>query len=565
LAWLLDISTIDVGQGESSLIIARDTAPGGASRTMLIDGGESGYAATVHNFVAGRLALHGLAHVDVILTTHYDDDHSGGIIALLEADIFEAAAEIVGAAAARAALAAIAAGRVGQEVIAAAAAAAMAAALGAYDAPGGPMRANIADLAGADTHAVAIPLAKSNDQIARWAFRYGINRKAITLGAFNPIIVQGTTRCNSTAAAAAVLAGTLPVPTTLGPRSAGATAAAFTAMRTGIPANANFVTNGIYRNAALVDVGWTPNIPADYVNAVNAKAAFIGGGGAITVPTAAHGNRALGQAELTDEVLWDTLGGGGGALAPAGAPAAFVVAAGGWIWEVPAAQAPIPGGNDGNGLSIGLVVRFDNFYFYTGGDLPTTGEDALGVTVMAQTLPNPQGGMAFAAPASFSAFKCGHHGADSSTSTPFINALAAPVAIISVGGGVFNGVTHPGPAAVSRLHHNGNITNFYLTNCEDLRGYIPSSFGKNQIFPPLGAPTPPPVYPNYAPNKSRVAGDNGLANRIPGRPRGDIVIEVTQANATAGPGPARTFDITYFDDDDYGFGPLGATTVAQAF
>ena len=561
MPWVLDIATIDVGQGESSLIIARDTGGGGASRTMLIDGGLAGYAPTVHNFVELHLAVHGLQHVDVIVTTHYDLDHSGGVIALLEADIFEASAEIIGAAAARAAMAAIAAGRVAQQVIAAAGAAAIAAASGAYDAPGGPMRANIADLAGADTHGAVVPGGLTNNQAARWGFQFGANRIAITLGAFNPTIVLGNGRRNSVAADAAVLAGTLPVPTALGPRSDGATGAAFTAMGAGIPASSNIRTFGAYRNADLVNVGLTPNIPAAYVNAFNGIATF-NGGGAITVPTATHQSRSLGQAELTDEILWDTLGNGGGALAPAGSPAAFVVAASGWIWEVPAALAPIPGGFDGNGLSIGLVIRFDNFYFYTGGDLPTAGEDALAATVMAQPLPDPQGGVAFAAPASFAAFKCGHHGADSSTSTAFINALAAPVAIISVGGGIFNGVAHPGPATIGRLHANANIVNFYLTNCQFQTGYVPSSFGVNQVFPPLGAP---PGFPNYAPNKSRVAGDNSLGNLVPGRPRGDILIEVTQANATAGPGGGRTFDITYFDDDNYGFGPTGPLTVAQVF
>ncbi|MFI0846893.1 hypothetical protein [Mesorhizobium sp. IMUNJ 23232] len=564
MPWILEIATIDVGQGESSLIIARDTAAGGASRTMLIDGGEPGYAATVHNFVTARLAVHGLQRVDVIVTTHYDDDHSGGVIALLQADIFEASAEIIGAAAARAALAAIAAGRVGQQVIAAAGAAAIAATLGAYDAPGGPMRANIADLAGADTHALVLPIGRTNNQVVRWAFQTGINRVEVTPGAFNPILVQGAGRRNSVPAEAAVLAGTLPVPTALGPRSAGATAAAFVAMGAGIPVNANLVTNGIYRNAILVDVGRTPNIPADYVNAVNGTASFTAGAGAITVPTAVHAERFLGQADLANEVLWNTRGAGGPALAPAGAPAAFVVAASGWIWKVPAAAAPIPGGEDGNGLSIGLVIRFENFYFYTGGDLPTAGEDVLAVTVKAQPLPNPQGGPAFAAPLRFAAFKCGHHGANTSTSTAFIDGLAAWVAIISVGGGVFNGVAHPSPAAITRLHANLNITNFYMTNCLVETGYIPSSFGQNQIFPPAGAPVPPPVYPPYAPNKSRVAGDNSQPNLNAGRPRGDIMIEVTAANALAGPG-ARTFDITYFEDDNYGPGPVGAFTVHQPF
>jgi beta-lactamase superfamily II metal-dependent hydrolase len=563
MPWILEISTIDVGQGESALIIARDTAAGGASRTMLIDGGRALHAETVHDFVAAQLAVHGLARVDVIVTSHYDVDHSGGVIALLQSDIFEASAEIIGAAAARAALAAIAAGRVGQQqVIAAAAAAAIAAALGAYDVPGGLLRANVADLAGQDTH-VAIPLGQTNAQIARWAIAIGDHRIAITPGGMNPIIVRNGPRQTSVAVAAGLIAGTVPLPTGIGPRSIAGTVAAFNEMNAGIPATAAFQTHRIYRNAILVDPG-AAGVPAGYLNSVAGMATFIGGA-AITVPTAAHRRRSLGQGNLTNEIFWNTLGGGGAALAPAGSPAAFVVAANGWMWQVPPALAPIPGGAGNNGLSIGLVLRFGNFYFYTGGDLTTVGEDALATTVMAQPLPNPLGGAPFLPPPNFAAFKCGHHGSDRSTSMAFINTLQAPVAVISVGGGIFNGVAHPGPATVTRLHASG-VTNFYLTNCQFQTGHVPSSFGVNQIFPPAGAPVPPPVYPPYIPNKSRVAGDNSQPNLTPGRPRGDITIDVTQANAIAGPGGGRTFDITYFEDDDYfGWGPQGATTVHQPF
>ncbi|MEQ1955434.1 hypothetical protein [Mesorhizobium sp. CN2-181] len=561
MPWILNIATIDVGQGESALIIARDTGPGGASRTMLIDGGRALHASTVNNFVAGQLALHGVQEVNVIVTSHFDVDHSGGVVALLQADIFEASAEIVGAAAARAAIAAIAAGRVGQQVIVAAAAAGLAATLGAYDVPGGPQRANIADLAGQDTHGVAVPLGTTNAQAAALGIPYGDHRVAITLGAMNPVIVRNGPRQTNVASDAGVLAGTVPLGTALGPRAMGATGAAFTAMAPGIPATARFRTFQVFRNAILVDPG-AAGATAGYLNSVAGTATFTGGA-TITVPTAVHNRRSLSQPDLTDEVLWDTLG-GGAALAPAGSPAAFVVAANGWMWEVPPALAPIPGGAGNNGLSIGLVLRFGNFYFYTGGDLTTVGEDALAATVMAQALPNPQGGAPFPAPLNFAAFKAGHHGADGSTSTAFINALSAPVAVISVGGGIFNGVAHPGPAAIGRLHANGNIGNFYLTNCQFQTGHIPSSFGVNQIFPPPGGPIPPPAYPAYAPNKSRVAGDNGLPNLTPGRPRGDIVINVTQANANAGPG-GRTFDISYFDDDAYFGVTVGPTVVAQAF
>jgi beta-lactamase superfamily II metal-dependent hydrolase len=85
MAWELQIHTIDVGQGESSLIVARDTAAGGQHRTMLIDGGEAGFAETVHNYVAAQLGPLGIP-LDHILVSHYDGDHSGGVTALLQAD-----------------------------------------------------------------------------------------------------------------------------------------------------------------------------------------------------------------------------------------------------------------------------------------------------------------------------------------------------------------------------------------------------------------------------------------------------------------------------------------------
>ena len=56
MPWRLEISTIDVGQGDSSLIIADDG--NGQVRSMLIDGGLGGYAETVHELchVSGWLA-----------------------------------------------------------------------------------------------------------------------------------------------------------------------------------------------------------------------------------------------------------------------------------------------------------------------------------------------------------------------------------------------------------------------------------------------------------------------------------------------------------------------------
>ena len=82
MAWNTYIHTIDVGQGESSLIIAKDDGSGGESRTMLIDGGLSVYAATVHKFVAEKVS----GPLNQMVFSHYDKDHSGGLMAILIAD-----------------------------------------------------------------------------------------------------------------------------------------------------------------------------------------------------------------------------------------------------------------------------------------------------------------------------------------------------------------------------------------------------------------------------------------------------------------------------------------------
>lgn len=76
----LKIHFIDVGQGDSSLIITPQ------NKTILIDGGGS----TSSDFNVGKNTLlpyildRGFSKIDIVIISHFDNDHVGGIITLLE-------------------------------------------------------------------------------------------------------------------------------------------------------------------------------------------------------------------------------------------------------------------------------------------------------------------------------------------------------------------------------------------------------------------------------------------------------------------------------------------------
>jgi competence protein ComEC len=79
----LEITAIDVGQGDSLLVISPE------GRTMLIDGGGSiGPVHSEFNFgedvVAPYLWSRGIEHLDVVALTHADGDHIGGLPRIVE-------------------------------------------------------------------------------------------------------------------------------------------------------------------------------------------------------------------------------------------------------------------------------------------------------------------------------------------------------------------------------------------------------------------------------------------------------------------------------------------------
>jgi beta-lactamase superfamily II metal-dependent hydrolase len=547
MAWDLEIHIIDVGQGESSLIIAADPAVG--QRTMLIDGGFPEYGRFVHDYIIAQ----GLQGVDHILTSHYDDDHSSGIIALLQADnlyhICAIIAQTAGAAADDAATNAPAPNRGQDYQVAAAAAAAVAAILGGYNNPGGNNYSNLAVQAGQAVWVLAFAPGSTNARVARDGIAEG-ERIANTL-LRNALLVPltSTPKRRAIAQAAGIAAGT--TIGNAGARSTAALTAVFNEMSSMVAPSSRFQTGGGYRNVHIIDIGNTPHMPAEYPLVIGGRVSYTSGGAAIAPGV----NRMrTSNPNLGDEVLWNSGRAAGPGVpppvampAPMNSPAIFVVACRKYIWQAPAFAVPIASGQPDNDDSLGLILRFNQFFYYTGGDLPSQGEDLIANAIMANGLPNPLGGpgAAFAIPHRIACFKCGHHGADGSTSANFLNTAMPRGAFLSCG---FNpSFRHPTQNVINRLNNVNpiyDIEYFYLTNCKFDTNHIPASQGNNNQ---LNAPG----------NKSRVCGDNDDFNRAAGRNRGDITILISEAESTSpnivGPLMAgqvlRQYSVEYFEDD----------------
>jgi hypothetical protein len=221
---------------------------------------------------------------------------------------------------------------------------------------------------------------------------------------------------------------------------------------------------------------------------------------------------------LGAEILWNS--GPEAKAAPAGSPMLYVMARNGsvWNWNGNLAQAI-----DNNNDCYGLILRFNKFFYYTGGDLITQGEDLIAQKVKAIGLPNPNGGT-FAPATKIAAFKCGHHGADTCTSALFLTRAEPVAGIISCGA---NSYDHPTQSVVDRLMAAATVDYFYLTACPTERTDMPAT------------DEPPGNQYTTEGNKSRVAGWENVAT-------GNIVltIDTTDSNAIT-----PSFTITYYEHD----------------
>lgn len=520
MAWQLNIRTFDVGQGESSMIVANDpTIP--QHRTMLIDGGLANQGTVVNGYIDTFIGV-GTA-VDHIVVTHYDVDHSGGIMALLAADNFYAICDKV------AEVTAVQAngGNDRAQRIAGAAAAACAALLGAYDQPGGPNHA-----AQANIFAVAARL--------RIGSGSGLNdNRAAAEGIaeteedaylpYNPRLIPGNSTAKRRAAArlaaiaaANAVAGGLNVRDTI-------RTAVYNEMRTMIKPIYRFNTNGRFAQTHIIDTGNGFGVPDGYTNLVAGRIMMSS-----TWIQAPGINRPRNTPNLGAEVLWNS--GNNAMQAPANSPMVYVMARNSYVWNAPGNQVPLAQALDNNNDSYGLILRFNNFFYYTGGDLVAAGEDLIARSIIMYGLPTPNGLATFPVATGIAAFKCGHHGADTCTSQTFLNRGQQRGAFISCGANTYG---HPNQNVIDRLQGMASIEYFYLTGCADVRNYIPAS------------QNPPGNQLTTVGNKSRVAG--GLAI-----PPGNINLNINQAQSSSNsnvfplnPGDTalRQYTVTYYDFD----------------
>jgi beta-lactamase superfamily II metal-dependent hydrolase len=511
MPWTLDIHTLDVGQGEASIIVARDpTLP--ARRSILVDGSHASYAPIIHAYMqaAAPAGANLAGPPDILLVTHFDADHSGGVMALLRADnLWHACAAVAAVAAVQAPP-----GATRPQQIARGAAASAAAAWGAYGANAG--------LAGPPALAASLGAVGLADAAAA---DFGVQQTLALMPNAPPLFPTTGQRVRTAARAAGIAAATGIAAAHAGPALvADIRDALFLALRTGVPVESRIDTGGMYQAAQILDIGNVQHIPAQYANIVGGGFLF-GANFNVQAPGTA---RVRATPNIGDEVLFDT--GPGAAPPPAGAPAAVVVAELADAWTgIGNPPAVVVSNEPDNDDSIALVVRFDTFSFYTGGDLPLQGEDPIGAAAVAGGLPNPAGG-AYPVPNRIAAGKCGHHGAASSTSQNWLNSAQPAGEIISCGPTGKHG--HPTNAVVNRLHADANVAFFYLTNDGINNVNVARTQGADQLLT-VG-------------NKSRVAGDNNPNNRTPGRNRGHIRLSVTSAQAV---NAVRQYTVNYWDQD----------------
>jgi hypothetical protein len=221
----------------------------------------------------------------------------------------------------------------------------------------------------------------------------------------------------------------------------------------------------------------------------------------------------------------------------------------GRVWRGGAASATFNSGVADNDVSIGLMVRFNQFLYFTAGDLPVQGENLLWPALLADALPTGTAGGLLAPPAPpppMVGFKCGHHGASTSTSPTMLTGLLPMTAIISCGAKN----SHPDQSVITLLQGQPSVSRILLTNCRYHRVGVPASPAVDRGLPPAapaGGVGPGAIVQAVAGNKSRVSGDNVDDNLAPGRSRGDIQLSVTEAGSTAAAG-ARSYTRTYFEN-----------------
>lgn len=543
MAWELEIHTIDVAQGESALVIAKDTVAGNF-RSMLIDAGLQKYGQIVDSYVAGVL---GNRQLDYIVTSHYDVDHSGGITQLLLSDNYSTIAYNI-------------ADAVYGEVSAFLTSdnkAIIGKAIGAFVGyTGGGYNDGVTDGTTAFDQAVLIAFLDAKEQaslqqartVAYTEAKSSINNPDTDVS--RPLLkYYGSSKPKTIAFGVANL-----VINNKGSGDLRTLLYEFI-FKEIIPNNKGIVNTRIgtttgfrYSNVAIYDPGNQDIDGTGYpISSVSAYEGALEGNAKI----AGYSSKSIpaaGRTRTTPTLGGEMLGWG----ATAAAPHVYCLAWGRGVYQNSTRITQ----DNGNGISIGMAIQFGKFAFFTGGDLPADGLQMMPGALLNKAM--------FGNLTIIPAFKAGHHGSAHAINQTFLTAARPLTSVISAGYKQFgsdpNNV-HPDQMTIDLLHGQATIPRFFLTNCKIVRNHVPGSDNKEQMV--IG-------------NKSRISGDNGYD---PGErdgqrakvERGNIVLAINQAESTStkrrgvdtltGTEVYRQFRMTHFEEDpDLNDEPLGPTT-----
>lgn len=514
MAWELEIHTIDVGEGESTLIIAHEPTDG-QTRTMLVDGGKAEYAETVHRYVSSYLDKVPLDH---ILVTGYGPEHVKGVARLLNADNLHFLAKAIADAAVELAHSVIVPNALDRRFIAAATAAYLAC-LGGYAGPGG------LDPSEEVTNVTARALNQiaggggDRDIINQVAWIVETIKQKDGLNGFNPslMIEKELRKGIAEVAAGAVrvefsglndIFSNVPYGVQVAIRFR-VRRAIIKYLKLRVPHGACFLTNGIYADTHIMAVPLKKDYsPPGAIELFNMAQGYTlspqpgeqGQGETVVRPPGVL--RLSTEPILGAEILWNS--GPTPKPVPDGAPAVFVVASDGTVWNGSSKPLSIPDISSTADRSIALLVRFNDFSHYMGGDLPSKGSELVADAVTSRALSYPG---RTAPPGNITSIKCGSHGDNTATSQVFLNTARPSIAFISCGE---SDNENPDQNVINRLIGSVNAPTIFLTNCNYNRTATPVS-------------------------RMVVCGDNQVPNERQNRFQGDVVLFVGAHDSVATP------------------------------
>lgn len=554
MTWELEIHHIDVGQGDCTLIIAQDTADSDSTRTVLIDGGRKGgkegnLSEKLNKYIQTTLQDKRCPiKIDTIITTHYDDDHYGGIIELINSDNIYRLYELVAQTVTSVVKDYI---RINKDVntqTAAGIGASVARIIGFADYDVNNTNSNVGTIAEAAVSAYHNPFNGSNqDAYHKETFDAALNKAKALIGEGknpedpNPLLQTGPNyKFKDIAKKVSIYAGVeSPLRSALVYPDCDKSMIAALFSQRFIPDCFN--TLGIYKSTKIIDLGnsGVPNqvYPESITGQFYKKSEKLG-----KVPMIPPREREV--ATLGDEIL---------GINDMQAPKIYTVAGGQEVFGGPSdVNIKMVGADNEN--SIASIIKFNDFSYYTGGDLPTmesanrTAKTVQGENGVAKLLFQKNSELnALINPARrISAGRLGHHGSAESSSKYFLGKMKFKAVFISAG---FNSYGHPSEDVISRLKQgevNKNLEKVYLTNAYDKLDDIPATQGWK-------------TRQDSRENKFMVSGQINNEMHASDNGAGNVILKVTEAQSIETSG-SHEFSVEYLEYDFKDAGEIKTVT-----